>query len=88
MFQRILGLIVSVVGVFIALVVGFWALLGLAFVAIGAAIVHAFRSRGWAQGRQRRRRDVIEGEFSVLEERKPGEGGQGDHGSSGPHSRS
>ncbi|MDN5864309.1 MAG: hypothetical protein L0I62_03715 [Gammaproteobacteria bacterium] len=68
MFQRIVSLVVTVVGVFFALLVGFWALLSLAFVAVGAAIVYAFRSRGWGRARKKHRGEVIEGEFRVLDE--------------------
>ncbi len=73
MFRHIAGLIATVIGVFVAFLVGLWALLCLAFVAIGAAIVHVLRSRDPVRGRRRDRRHVIEGEFSVVDERKPGE---------------
>jgi beta-lactamase regulating signal transducer with metallopeptidase domain len=72
MLQRILGLIVSVVGVIVAFIVGLWALLMLAFVAVGAVIAHALHSRGGASKRARRHRNVIEGEFHVVEEKRPG----------------
>jgi membrane protein implicated in regulation of membrane protease activity len=74
MLQRIVGLIATVVGVIIAFLIGLWALVSLAFVAAGAAIVYAFRSRDGRRAREKRRhRDVIEGEFSVVDEKKPGE---------------
>ncbi|MGH8226271.1 MAG: hypothetical protein ACRER1_09000 [Gammaproteobacteria bacterium] len=71
MFQRIIGLVVGVIGVFFALVIGLWTLIFLGLVAVGAAIAHALRSRGGARGKGPRR-DVIEGEFTVVDDRTPG----------------
>lgn len=68
MFQRIARFIVTIAGVLVALVVGLWALLSIAFIATGAAIVYAIRSRGWGRARKKHRRDVIEGDFRVVDD--------------------
>jgi uncharacterized membrane protein len=68
MLQRIVNFVVTVVGVLLALLIGFWTLLSLVVVAVGAAIVFAFRSRGWRRARKKHREGVIEGEFSVVDE--------------------
>lgn len=71
MFQRIIGFVVTVAGVFFALLIGIWTLLSLAVVAVGATIVYAIRSRGWRRARKKSREEVIEGEFSVVDEDEP-----------------
>lgn len=68
MLQRITSFVVTVVGVLLALLIGFWTLLSLAVIAAGAAAVYAFRSRGWGRTRNKHREGVIEGEFSVVDE--------------------
>ncbi|MGH8160778.1 MAG: hypothetical protein ACRESR_01240 [Gammaproteobacteria bacterium] len=86
MFKHLAGLIAAVLGVLVAFVIGLWALLCLAFVAIGAAIVHALRSRDSGRGRRRDRRHVIEGEFHVVDENAQDGKERDEHGHPGPPS--
>lgn len=65
MFQRIVGMIVTVVGVVLALIVGFWALLLLALFALVAFSIYLVRGRT-RTGRRRPAEDVIEGEYEVM----------------------
>jgi len=81
MLQRILGLVVTAAGVVLALLIGFWAMIFLGAVAIVAAIAYFIRTRHWRKASRRRKRDVIEGEFVVLDEerdahRRPDEDGE------------
>ncbi|GEM_PF-1802459 len=65
MFQRIVGMIVTMVGVILALIVGFWALLLLALFALLTFSIYLVRGR-IRTGRRRSAEDVIEGEYEVV----------------------
>lgn len=76
MFQRIAGLVVTVAGVIVALVIGFWALIFLGLVAVVAAVVYALRSRLMRNGGPRSEPggEVIEGDYVVLDDSGKAEG--------------
>lgn len=67
MLQRIAGLVITAAGIVLALLVGFWALIFLGVVALIAAAVYFVRTRTWRAPRKRER-EIIEGEFVVLDE--------------------
>ncbi len=69
MLQRIVGLVVTAAGVVLALLIGFWALVFLGTVALVAAAVYFVRSRAWHRHR-RKEREIIEGDFVVLDDDK------------------
>jgi len=83
MFQRILGLVVTAAGVVLALLIGFWAMIFLGAVAIVAAVAYFIRSRHWRSDKRRGGRDVIEGDFVVLDEDKNKNGSGRSGGGSG-----
>ncbi len=65
MLQRLVGLVVTAVGILLAFIIGFWALLLLGVAAIIAVCVYAVRTRHWRRGGNHRS-DVIEGEFEIV----------------------
>ena len=69
MFQRLVGSVVTAVGILLAFIIGFWALLLLGLAAIVAVCVYAVRTRHWRRGGNHRA-DVIEGEFEIVENDK------------------
>lgn len=69
MFQRIAGLVVTAAGVVLALLIGFWALVFLGAVAVVAAAVYFVRTRAW-RGPRKKSREIIEGDFVVLDDEK------------------
>lgn len=75
MLQRIAGVVIAVAGIFFAFVVGLSTLVFLGLVAAGAAVAHGFRMRGAGRGKGWRR-DVIEGEFTVVDDKAQGAGQQ------------
>ena len=77
MLQRIAAVVITLVGVALAIVVGFWVLVILGVVALVAALVYFLRAhvldnfsprRG--EGDRRRDTNVIEGEYTVVDEEK------------------
>lgn len=70
MLQRIAAIIITVAGVVLALVVGFWVLVILGVVALVAAVTYFVRSRFGRDDAPRRSGDVIEGEFTVVDDRE------------------
>ncbi len=70
MLQRIAAIIITVAGVALALVVGFWVLVVLGVVAVVAALTYFVRTR-FSRGTPNHRQDnVIEGEFTVMDEKE------------------
>jgi membrane protein implicated in regulation of membrane protease activity len=75
MLQRIAAVVITLVGVALAIVVGFWVLVILGAVALVAACVYFlrtylldnFRSRR-GDDERRRNANVIEGEYTVVDE--------------------
>lgn len=81
MLKRLAGLVVTVAGVVLALLVGLWALVFLGVVAVAAALAYAVRSRFMA-GNRTGGGNVVEGEFEVLDDEagdrtRPGGDGEG-----------
>lgn len=69
MLQRIAAIIITVAGVVLALIVGFWVLVVLAVVAAVAAVIYFVRTR-FGHGATRQSGNVIEGEYTVVDEEK------------------
>lgn len=71
MLQRIAAIVITLAGVILALIVGFWVLVILGVVALVAALVYFVRAHllhpREAEGR-RRDGNVIEGEFTVVDD--------------------
>lgn len=70
MLQRIAAIIITVAGVVLALVVGFWVLIILGVVAAAAAVTYFLRTRFGRDAAQRRSGDVIEGDFTVIDDKE------------------
>ena len=71
MLQRIAAVVITLVGVALALVVGFWVLVILGVVALVAALVYFVRAHVLNNMRPRPRDgNVIEGEYTVVDEEK------------------
>lgn len=69
MLQRIAAIIVTVAGVVLALVVGFWVLIFLGLIALVAATIYFVRTRFGSKPAPRTDK-VIEGEYSVVEDKE------------------
>ena len=69
MLQRIAAIIITVAGVALALVVGFWVLVILGVVAVVAALTYFLRTR-FGRSEPSRGENVIEGEFTVMDEKE------------------
>jgi len=69
MLQRIAAIIITVAGVALALIVGFWVLVILGVIAVVAALTYFVRTR-FGHAATRRSGDVIEGEFTVVDEKE------------------
>ena len=75
MLQRIAAVVITLVGVALALVVGFWVLVILGAFALVAALVyfvraHVLNNMGRRRGGGDRNGNVIEGEYTVVDEEK------------------
>ena len=75
MLQRIAAVVITLVGVALAIVVGFWVLVILGVVALAAALVYFVRAHVLNNMGPRRRdgghnANVIEGEYTVVDEDK------------------
>ena len=72
MLQRIAAIVITVAGVILALVIGFWVLVVLGVVAVAGALVYFVRSRFMNSGPRAHDHDanVIEGEFTVVDDDK------------------
>ena len=75
MLQRIAAVVITLVGVALAIVVGFWILVILGVVAVVAALVYFVRAHVLNNMRPRRggtdrNANVIEGEYTVVDEEK------------------
>ena len=71
MLQRIASIVITLAGVALAIVVGFWVLIFLGVVALVAAVVYFVRSHVLHPHSQEKRGpdgNVIEGEFTVVDE--------------------
>ena len=69
MLQRIAAIVITVAGVALALIVGFWVLVILGVVAAVAALTYFVRTR-FGREAKHRSGDVIEGEFTVVDEKE------------------
>ncbi|MGH8127490.1 MAG: hypothetical protein ACRETC_03865 [Gammaproteobacteria bacterium] len=67
MLQRIAAIVITVIGVALAIIVGIWVLVALGVIALVAALIFFIRTR-FGQGATRHSGDVIEGEFTVVDE--------------------
>ncbi|MGA7964471.1 MAG: hypothetical protein WCB49_00965 [Gammaproteobacteria bacterium] len=67
MLQRIAAIIITVAGVALALIVGFWVLVILGVIACVAVVVYFVRTR-FGHGATRHSGNVIEGEYTVVDE--------------------
>lgn len=70
MFQRITGIIVTVIGLILAIIIGFWALLFLALFGVVAMLMYLVRTRLHDPQRKAPKGKIIEGEFQVLDEKQ------------------
>jgi len=69
MLQRIAAIVITVAGVALALIVGFWVLIILGVIAVVAALTYFVRTR-FGNGTRRQSGNVIEGEFTVVDEKE------------------
>lgn len=67
MLQRIVAIIITIAGVALALIVGFWVLIMLGILACVAVVIYFVRTR-FGHGATRHSGNVIEGEYTVVDE--------------------
>jgi len=67
MLQRIAAIIITIAGVVLALIVGFWVLIILGILACVAVVIYFVRTR-FGHGDKPHSGNVIEGEYTVVDE--------------------
>jgi membrane protein implicated in regulation of membrane protease activity len=69
MLQRIAAIIITVAGVALALIIGFWVLVILGVIALVAALIYFVRTR-FGHSASRHSGKIIEGEYTVVDEER------------------
>lgn len=70
MLQRIAGIVITILGLVLAIVIGFWALVFLALFGVVAMLMYLVRTRLHSPQHKTSKGRIIEGEFEVLDDGK------------------